>query len=51
MSYQIFYNGMLAGRKITRAGAQARAFQLIKGKGWDANKVEVRESKGVTTNA
>ena len=41
-SYLILYEGRLAERHLTRKGAEARAFILIKEKRWDASKVEIQ---------
>lgn len=40
-TYSIVFDGKLAERRLTKKAAEARAFELIKSKGWDANKVEV----------
>ena len=41
--YMILYRGQLADRKLTRRGAEARAYELAKEKGWEIKELEVRE--------
>lgn len=41
--FLIYYRNVLVVRKLTRKGAEALAFSLIKDKGWDSKEVEVRE--------
>lgn len=44
-SYSIVYAGKLASKHITRSGAQAAAFRLAQAKGWDINKIEIKEGE------
>lgn len=41
--YQVLYQGRLAVSCITKAGAQAKAFQMAKEKGWNVAQIEVKE--------
>ena len=39
--YQIFYNGRLAAKKLTKRGAQAYAFKICQEKGWNISDISI----------
>jgi hypothetical protein len=41
--YLIFYKGVLAGRSVTNNGAKAKAWDMVKTKGWLMSDIEIRE--------
>ncbi len=49
-TWQILYKGKLAERRLTRKAAQARAYELVKLKGWDISLVDVMEDSQISEN-
>lgn len=42
-NYQIWYLGRFAEGHVTRKGAESHAFRLATEKGWDINKIEIKQ--------